>query len=484
MRIAILHYHLIRGGVSSVVRQQARSLVEAGEEVLVLAGETGADSSRAEYGGAPLAVVPDLRYDARRIDASSASAASAADRRTAVDRLASAILDAMQRHWGSCADVVHVHNPLIRKNSLLIGALRELRRRGARLLLQNHDFAEDFRPDVYLSDEGYPEDCHYAAINGRDHSFLKRAGLNPEGTHLLPNAVTPLEAAPGLPRTRYLYPVRAIRRKNLGEALLLSMFIPKGRTVAITLPPVSARDEASYRHWKAFAARLRLPVEFAVGDAVPLSYLMGSSVCAISTSVKEGFGFSFLEPWTARRSVVGRRLGYVCADFEKAGVRFPDSYDSVDVPLVYLPAPQLRKKLETALMDAYTSFGLEAPNYALKSMTDDVFSRDYFDFGRLDEELQTEVLETVASNAAAREDIAQVNPFLASLGSWEPDEALVESNRETVLTHYSGERAWERLMATYRAVIEKPVSHRLSKAILLELFLDPLRLSLVGVGRA
>ena len=481
MRVALLHYHLLRGGVSSVLRRQARSLVDAGDEVLVIAGEAPGDEAHAEFGGAPLAIVSELRYDGRR---GGAVSGDAAERQADAERLASALEDAMVRRWGSIADVIHVHNPLIRKNSLFVAALRILGLRGGRLFLQNHDFAEDYRPDVYLADEGYPEDCHYAAINGRDYSFLRRAGLDPAGTHLLPNAVTPIEAVEGLERTRYLYPVRAIRRKNIGEALLLSMFIPAGRTVAITLGPASARDEETYRHWKDLALRLSLPVEFELGDSFSLSELMGSAVCAITTSVKEGFGFSFLEPWTAGRPTIGRRIGYVCSDFEREGVVFDNIYDSIDVPLVYLPAPLLRRKLEHALLEAYRAFRLDTPSYTLKMLTDDVFSRDVFDFGRLDEELQTDVLETLASNGAAKEDILEANPFLAGLATWEPDEALVAANRECILRSYDGDAAFSRLKEAYRSVVEHPVRHHLSKAILLELFLDPLKLSLVGVGHA
>jgi hypothetical protein len=108
--------------------------------------------------------------------------------------------------------------------------------RESRLLLQNHDLAEDFRPEVYTENEEYPANCHYAVINNRDRSFLHRAGLKPEGLHLLPNEVRSISPDPNQARTRYLYPVRAIQRKNIGEALLLSLFIPEGRTVAVTLP--------------------------------------------------------------------------------------------------------------------------------------------------------------------------------------------------------------------------------------------------------
>jgi glycosyltransferase involved in cell wall biosynthesis len=467
------------------MRQQARSLAEAGDEVLLVAGEAG---DRQPDPGFPLALIPDLRYDSRRLGEGRNGVGAEASIHTGdidsgeAERLASSIMFAMERHWGSCADVVHVHNPLIRKNRLLLPALRILQSRGVKLLLQNHDFAEDFRPDVYLSGSSYVDDAHYAAVNGRDHSFLRRAGLAGEGTHLLPNAVVPLSAKEGLRRTRYLYPVRGSRRKNIGEALLLSLFIPEGRTVAVTLPPAASRDAPAYDHWKSLAARLRLPVEFEIGERETLQEAMGSCFCALTTSIKEGFGFSFLEPWTAGRAVIGRRIDYVCRDFEQSGVKFDACYDEVAVPMVYLPAPLLRHKMESALAMTYRSYGIAPPPYALKALTDDLFSRDSFDFGRMDEELQTDVIETVASNAAAREDIADANPFLAGLGSWEPDERTVSANRDKILTAYAPQAAAARLRETYRFTLERPVRHRLSKSVLLELFLDPFKISLIGLG--
>ena len=473
MRIALVHYHLIRGGVASVIRQQARSLVDAGDEVLIIAGEAG--DRQADF-SAPVAVVPDLCYDSRREDEVRGTPEES-------ERLVASLLFAMERQWGSIADVVHVHNPLIRKNKLLLPALRSLHSRGVKLLLQNHDFAEDFRPDVYLTGSAYVDDVHYAAVNGRDHSFLRRAGLAVEGTHLLPNAVVPISAKSGLDRTRYLYPVRASRRKNIGEALLLSLFIPEGRTIAVTLPPLSGRDAPSYEHWKSLAERLELPVEFEIGERETLSEALGSCFCALTTSIKEGFGFSFLEPWTAGRAVIGRRIDYVCRDFERSGVKFDCFYDEIAVPMVYLPAPLLRHKMEAALSLTYRAFDIVPPPYALKTLTDDLFSRDSFDFGRMDEELQTDVIETMASNAAARADLADANPFLSGLSAWEPDERTVASNRDRILSTYAPRSAAALLRETYRLTMERPVRHRLSKSVLLELFLDPLKISLIGLGR-
>ena len=126
--------------------------------------------------------------------------------------LALAIEKAASSYWKAPssfrADLFFFHNPLIRKNSILLGALKILSRSQA-LLLHNHDLAEDFRPDVYTG-ETYPENCHFGVINSRDYSFLLEAGLKAEGLHLLPNEVKACSVVPGLEKTRYLYPVRGI----------------------------------------------------------------------------------------------------------------------------------------------------------------------------------------------------------------------------------------------------------------------------------
>lgn len=474
MRVALIHYHLRRGGVTSVLYNQANALFEAGDEVLIITGEANSDDVRI-----PQAVVEDLRYDPYR-----PSPVPEEDMISLrAEALADGVIAAMKARWGTAADIVHVHNPLIRKNAALPAALDILRKRGLKLLLQNHDLSEDFRPDVYIENEEYPENCHYAVINRRDYSFLCRAGLKAEGLHFLPNEVRPVAATPGLERKRYLYPVRAIRRKNIGEALLLSLFIPKGRTVAITLPPVSEKEIPVYHKWMEFAREMDLPAEFGTGLRESLADVYGSAIGIVTTSVKEGFGFSFLEPWTAGREVLGRRIDYVCRDFENTGVRFRTFYSSLDIPQVYISIPAFRKKMEETMTMIYQSFGQEPPRYILSVIGEDLRSRSTVDFGRMDEAAQMGIIRIANSNRMVYQDLAEANPFLAGLAGWQPDEEWIEGNNLAIRTHYSREQILKILKEIYSAVIHRQVIHKISKTILLELYLDPLRLSLVGTGR-
>jgi hypothetical protein len=452
-----------------VIYHQAGALLDAGDDVLIITGEGSPEDPRFPY-----ALVESLAYG------KSGGSGLLAEREEPARRLADALCAAMEARWGQPADILHVHNPMIQKNILLIPALKLLSQRGICLLLQNHDLAEDFRPDVYANQDDYPENCHYAVINSRDYSFLHRAGLKAEGLHFFPNEVRSIPAVSGLSRTRYLYPVRAIRRKNIGEALFLSLFIPPERTIAVTLPPVSPGDQKIYRRWVNLARELKLPVEFEVGTGGSLRQILGSALCVITTSVKEGFGFSYLEPWTAGRAVIGRRIDYVCLDFEEAGVRFDSLYSSLNIPTAYVSPPVFRKKIERAVTVTCRAFGREIPEYLLKHMIDEIFSWDTLDFGRFDEEFQEYLIRTLASNDAVRRDIVEINPFLADLAAWRPDEDLIEANRHRVEEMYGRERISALLRTAYRNISGNPVVHKLSKNTLLELYLDPTRFFLVG----
>jgi glycosyltransferase involved in cell wall biosynthesis len=446
--------------------------MDAGVELLLITGE----DAPADV-GFPCAKVKNLDYDKPE---DREALRDQALREKAAGDLAAGILAAMEGHWGGAADIIHVHNPLIQKNTLLIPVLNILSGRGLRLLLQNHDLAEDFRPDVYAGHTEYPENCHYAVINSRDFSYLRHSGLKPEGLHLIPNEVAALNATPGIKRTRYLYPVRAIRRKNIGEALLLSRYLPRNRSVAITLPPAE-KDSRAYRRWVDFAGELELPMEFALGETASLEDLLGSAVCVVNTSIKEGFGFSFLESWTAGRGLMGRRIDYVCKDFENAGVFFDSLYSEIKIPSEYISPVLLRNKMESAIRKVYHAFGLEVPVHIMRLMTEELGARDTLDFGRLDEEFQESVIRILCNNRTALRDVAALNPFLGGLADWREDENLIQSNREIILEHYGRERISKILMETYQVVMDYPVVQKISKPVLLDLYLNPLRFSLVDM---
>jgi hypothetical protein len=222
-------------------------------------------------------------------------------------------------------------------------------------------------------------------------------------------------------------------------------------------------------------------MEFGIGQDHSLAELYGSALRIITTSIKEGFGFSFLEPWTAGRSLTGRRIDYVCSDFEESGVRFDSLYSSIQIPLESVFVRGLLEKMEKALKKVYSSFGLEMPPHIKSMVEDDMLSLQALDFGRLDEETQESVIRILFFNPEVRRDIISLNPFLGDLSGGE-DSSLIEHNRDVVAGMYGGERIVRILLDAYRSAAGKPVVQKLSKQMLLDLYLDPLRFSLVGMG--
>jgi len=439
---------------------------------------------------APCFVAPGLDYD----DFGSASAGQLAAGRSDAGRpaagaetLAKSIEAALARAFPGGCDVIHVHNPLIRKNARLLGALRLLQERGYALLVQVHDLAEDFRLEVYDGTSPYPEGCDYAAINGRDRDRLVASGLHPDHVHLLPNPVAyhvgfdprkgySIEASRS--RRSALYPVRAIGRKNIGEALLLSLFLPKGADLSITLPPTNPRDDRAHGAWKELSVSLRLPVRFEAGIGRSLAELYDASFCAVTTSVKEGFGYTYLDPLVRGLPVAGREIPHIVADFAEKGLLFDNLYRRIEIPRSAVSAGALRSesaKRITAFRRAYApAFGKEVGRLeTLLAELHGRFEGDLVDFGALDTCLQASLLRSMGADDGFASEIETLNPFLEKLFRDAPDAAEAKSRREAVLTGYSEEDYGLRLFEVYRTAADRRASGTIDKARLIESYLEP-----------
>ena len=275
--------------------------------------------------------------------------------------------------------MVHIHNHALGKNAALPPVVARLAADGFALLLQIHDFSEDFRPDDYrglaeslarddvgrLPERLYPQGAavHYAVLNGRDFEILSRAGVPGRRLHTLPNPVCDFVGLPDRPTARsrlcsqwgvdegdryVVYPVRGIRRKNLGELLLWAAAHPQGTRFAISLPPINPREQPRYASWRQLAGELRLPVLFEVGGAggLDLGDHLAAADAAISTSVAEGFGMVFLETWLAGLPLIGRDLPEITADFMAAGLRWDGLAPALNVPLDWVGRQEFAARCE------------------------------------------------------------------------------------------------------------------------------------------
>ena len=111
-------------------------------------------------------------------------------------------------------------------------------------------------------------------------------------------------------RPLLVYPVRGIRRKNIGEAILLTLLANEPIQVGLTLPPINPNELANYETWKLLSRELRLPVFFELGqiDQVSFPDILSAADQILTTSVAEGFGMAFLEGLAIGKPLIGRNI--------------------------------------------------------------------------------------------------------------------------------------------------------------------------------
>jgi hypothetical protein len=480
MRLAIVHYHLRRGGVTRVIANALAALGDRVEAVVLASTES------AEPLPCPVLRIPELAYG----DEASADAARRLHRR---------LRQAARDHFGADADLWHIHNHSLGKQVNFPEALRRLLDGGARALLQIHDFAEDGRPGNYAAQrapyrEGvfagfeaalYPDapQVAYAVLNARDRDILARAGLARERLHLLPNAVAGMPGAPaeGPPAAAggrpplVLYPTRAIRRKNVGELLLLAALYPEFR-YATTLAPENPEWRAIHDAWVALARELRLPVAFAAAQAGGPSFadLVGEAAMMVSTSVGEGFGLAFLEPWLAGKPVIGRDLPAITADFKDNGVALPDLYPEWPVPVGMVDRDGLRRRFSAAATALHAAYGRQLGAADCTAAFARVTRDGRVDFGRLDEPAQAQALRAVVSSRQRQSLRAPVDPRAV-------DTAPVAANAARIRAVYGLDRYGARLAALYDGLLAAPAGDigALDPDRILDAFIDPADLRLL-----
>jgi hypothetical protein len=467
MKIALAHYHLKTGGVTTVLRQQIEA-IKNDCEILVLTGELPDSPFPAD-----IKHIPGLAYYGR-----------SSKKVFTPKKVAESIIKAIHSKWKGGCDILHVHNPLLAKNKIFLKILHELRKREIRFFLQIHDFAEDGRPLSYFDEDEYVPDCHYGVINSRDYNILLKAGLKKEGLHKIFNIVKPFElkkkvAKPG----RFaLYPIRAIRRKNIGEAILLSLFFKNHWALFITQPPNSPIDIISYKGWKSFAKENSLDVVFEAGLKYDFEKLVLAARFLITTSITEGFGFSFLEPWTAKKILCGRKLPDICYDFEQNGIKLDHLYTKLLVPVKWIDKKDLYERWRSSVLKACSLFNYKIDNKNIEKGFSAITKNNNIDFGLLNESFQKQIIACVLSDKKNANRLCSLNPYLSHIGEIKNQEDLIQNNMKAVLSNYNNRIYKKKLFEIYSKVCKNSVRQRIDKKILLSEFLNLHKFSLLKWG--
>ena len=281
-----------------------------------------------------------------------------------------------------------------------------------------------------------------------------------------------------------VYPIRAIRRKNIGEAILLSLLFRDNETLVITLPPNSQADIKSYEDWKAFVSDYHLRVEFDRGLKHPYEGIVASARYLLTTSITEGFGFSFLEPWLFDKLVWGRKLSDICTDFEANGVSFDHMYTALNVPVDWFALDDFYKKWKRTIQHTANQFRVVIDNDRIQNTFASLTANGTIDFGLLDEGFQKQVIGRLATQntSVCVDELLSFNPGLAEIGRAAHQANLIQTNRNAVAQRYNMAQYRQKLLRIYANVATTSIQQRINKKTLLAEFMDLTKFSLLKWG--
>ena len=424
MDLVIFHYHLLPGGVTTVITQGVQALRDHSTRVSrirVVAGRV--PSGLPICPEAEVLCVPEIDYLAP-------SPLSRIRWKQKAERLADALLE----RFGGTRAVWWVHNYHLGKNPIFTDAVLKAAGLpdGPRLILQPHDFPEAGRPaglgflDRFVTRPLYPVGprVRYALINRRDLDLLRKAGLPTDLLFLLENPVGPgdkpappsrLLSASDARKPTLLYPVRCIRRKNVLEAGLLLKLTDAALRLVVTLPGVSRTEKAySALVRDAFRAGL-IPGEFGIGATGKdpgLQQLAASCDAVVSSSVQEGFGYLFIQALQWGLPLIARRLE-TAPGWQGMYDGYPASfYDNLLCPLEQGERQAVLRRYHAKL----GRLGKTAPAGTVESVESNLrhaFSLDAVDFSLLDPPLQLRLLRAAGEDSDFRSAIRKLNSSLA-----------------------------------------------------------------------
>ena len=308
-------------------------------------------------------------------------------------------------------------------------------------------------------------------LGEHSHSHLLANSI-PESGEILSN-----ESYPDLPENLYLYPVRAVRRKNLGELALLSMLFPE-KHFANSLGPTNPNFQKEFDLWKSFAEKFSLNLTYGLGSKSKASFpqMVNHAEAIITTSVAEGFGLGFLEPWTFGKGLCGRNLPEITSDFANQGICLDNLYDQLEVNLDLLDdVEELSYTVAQELESFYASYQIATPPTAVAEAKEGLLGNGKVDFGKINEKFQRQILSRLASDANQRLELRD----LVSLQI--PNKETLSSNRIAVKQEFSQTAYGDRLYSIYQKILSAD-SAEITFAdgkVLLNQFLSPKRLNLL-----
>jgi glycosyltransferase involved in cell wall biosynthesis len=429
MKVYIFHYHLNPGGVTRIIDLQIEAIKVAFRDVKICL-ITGYCSNEKSYRdkGIELIVNSDLNY-------------LADDKGNLFEKFDSIL--SFFKLTCNTGGILHCHNLNLGKNPLVTLAVSRLAQEGYCIINHMHDFSED-RPENQdflksiienifnesVQEALYPavENYFFAVLNSFDFGRLAKFGIGEHRRFLLPNPVflshKTIKSQVNSERefiTNQLeidsskllvtYPVRVIHRKNIAEFILLAAMFGQVANWMVTQPPQNPKEITEYNSWKEFCIRENIAICWEAGTKVDFEQLVQVSDFCITTSIREGFGMVFLEPWLLDTPVIGRDLLMVTSDLKNSGISYPMLYQKL-----------------------YIDEQLEIFELSINE--------------------QMNVIVKLINSSVFRDKLLDINPFLKEF--LKPvDKALIHKNKGVILNEYSLKKYGQKLHEIYRRIIKQ-----------------------------
>jgi len=274
------------------------------------------------------------------------------------------IVEELEKLTSDC-DIVVIENPVVGVLPEVTIAFKKFAEQSSKKIIYRiHDFIDD-RPHLIekfnqIIPEGidniYPtsDRISFVVLTSTDKRRLLEKGL--ENVSVIPNSIVSKELFSDKERSIklkeflkekgiikeekiLLYPVRLEKRKNIEEAMLITKILNnsgENYKLIVTIPFLEDYREKLM----GLANEFKIPCSlgevskyigfdeegFGIGDLYSISDLV------ISTSVREGFGFTFIEPWILGTPIIGRDLPDVTDDFKQNGINLNHLYGNSIFP--------------------------------------------------------------------------------------------------------------------------------------------------------
>ena len=266
------------------------------------------------------------------------------------------------------ADAVVIENPVVGmfpKATLAFKNFAE-RNEDKNIIYRVHDLVDD-RPHLFEKffevfqdkDSIYPrtDNVTFITLTESDKRRLEEKGLS--NVRVLPNSVIVSDLVSSKEKSEefrkfleekkivlsgekiLFYPVRIEKRKNVEEALLITKILnnlEENYRLVVTLPYLGDYEMSL----KKLAADFEIPcsigeagkfIGFDKNKGFTTGEMFAISDLAITTSVREGFGFAYVEPWISETPLIGRKIPEITADFESNGIDLRHLYDNSLFPV-------------------------------------------------------------------------------------------------------------------------------------------------------